>query len=623
MFCLSSPPTTASEHEATHADMIARVVASKRPKLGDDFDLTPGQRDAVMLALNWVREGTKRMARIDGFAGTGKTAVTTILVECLLNLGLINRPQSEVVYTRDKHGQITTNTKVIETAPVTACAPTHTAKKLLAKRMKPAGVSDITTLDSFLGRRPVKAKFLKHEADELHSLNQIEAEDLSENDELRIETLRTKEALAAEGKETFEAVKPVEGVEFIRLLIVDEWSMISKEIFQLLNEIFEQYDLMPNFQILFLGDSAQLPPINEVLSKVATVNCLAELTEVMRYDGKILEYCTLLRTDRNFKMAHFTVDAKYPNDSAVLLMTEPEVMGAIADVFSSGETVRIFAATNARVKQLNTKVRQLITGRQDLYYQPGDVLLTIRPIMRAENFDGYAIGTNSKEKVDMQTSTSTLIQLGNKVVPGEHVVYGENLDIWMSKFETFTSPFGTTFKREAYRYIELDSDDQYNDMVVLLLDPNQVDLLDEETEKMRQVAKSTKSKGKGRKSARGQFGDNAKLAWEILQIKNWFEYEDGTPIELTDYRRKRTWLWDQYFALKGFADVVSYSYASTVHKGQGATIGVSILDMNDLTRERSRKISESEGVPGATWDTRKLIYTAATRASKQIVCMQT
>lgn len=82
-------------------------------------------------------------------------------------------------------------------------------------------------------------------------------------------------------------------LENIDLIIIDECSMISEEIWNLLQDLPFRYQL----KILCMGDPAQLPPVNEKESPCFQIPNLSELTEIFRQsqDHPILNYSLKLR----------------------------------------------------------------------------------------------------------------------------------------------------------------------------------------------------------------------------------------------------------------------------------------------------------------------------------------
>jgi ATP-dependent exoDNAse (exonuclease V) alpha subunit len=130
-------------------------------------------------------------------------------------------------------------------------------------------------------------------------------------------------------------------------------------------------------------------------------------------------------------------------------------------------------------------------------------------------------------------------------------------------------------------------------------------------------ARTTQSRSKTEEGSRGQKGDLAKAVWGELGLKDWFRWADGSRVSDEEYKELRSRLWADYYELYQFADNASYSYASTCHRCQGSTVDVVVIDVKDIlgtSRAAWKKNGDEE-----LWDTRKLLYTAASRASKQLV----
>ena len=93
-----------------------------------------------------------------------------------------------------------------------------------------------------------------------------------------------------------------ESIYYYDIIVVDECSMIEKE---LLNTIFKIQDKIHG-KIIFIGDICQLPPVNEMKSSVFNYNILDyTLSEIMRYKGKIVYLCNDIRKlifNKSFKL---------------------------------------------------------------------------------------------------------------------------------------------------------------------------------------------------------------------------------------------------------------------------------------------------------------------------------
>ena len=84
--------------------------------------------------------------------------------------------------------------------------------------------------------------------------------------------------------------------------------------------------------------------------------------------------------------------------------------------------------------------------------------------------------------------------------------------------------------------------------------------------------------------------------------------EDRFKGMLRDYANR--YEWDNYWGFKKPFHPLQYAYALTVHRSQGSTFQRVFLDLRNLLRNRK------------TNERNKLLYTAATRASKQMIVLQ-
>jgi len=75
------------------------------------------------------------------------------------------------------------------------------------------------------------------------------------------------------------------------VIVVDEGSMVGDNLFNHIGQAASTYGV----QIIFMGDPAQLPPVNETHSPVFDLGQKITLTEVMRHDNQILALATNIR----------------------------------------------------------------------------------------------------------------------------------------------------------------------------------------------------------------------------------------------------------------------------------------------------------------------------------------
>lgn len=161
-----------------------------------------------------------------------------------------------------------------------------------------------------------------------------------------------------------------------RLLIIDEASMVSKGLYNFV----EDFKKENNIQVIYIGDPAQLSPVSDnaispVFQNKATN---VELTKVERTgDNPILEEATNLR---NGKSLSFTT--KLVNGFGVEYMHDGEQPNQIIkDIVSSNEyktnpfNFRILSATNAMIPTVNDMIRKQLYGDNPNQIEVGDLLM--------------------------------------------------------------------------------------------------------------------------------------------------------------------------------------------------------------------------------------------------------
>ena len=101
---------------------------------------------------------------------------------------------------------------------------------------------------------------------------------------LRLNYLGLTVVIDKEGHETFKPDKKSDKkISFAAfdIVLIDEASMINNELWGLLQDAMTRYTKV---KLIFMGDSAQLPPVNEEISPVfAQVNNRFVLTQIVRY----------------------------------------------------------------------------------------------------------------------------------------------------------------------------------------------------------------------------------------------------------------------------------------------------------------------------------------------------
>ena len=288
---------------------------------------------------------------------------------------------------------------------VAISAPTHKAKKVISKMIGKPGV----TLHSLLGLRPG-----------------VELSEFDPNDMKFVQQLN---------KSKFG--------EF-QLVIIDEASMINKYLYQLIKETIQDTDT----RVLFMGDSAQLPPVNEddpiVFTNLEGVKT-AKLTHIIRQsdDNPLLEVFTVVRKiiTRDLK----TTDYKRTtildsNNKGIEYITSPrEFKALMLEYFNSpyywldSDYAKVITYTNRKVNAYNKLIRKELFKNSEQHIEEKEVFMSYGSVFdgniplienatdyivesvtgEIENADGNNGNLVTLREVGVETGTRTVFVLAN------------------------------------------------------------------------------------------------------------------------------------------------------------------------------------------------------------------
>lgn len=196
------------------------------------------------------------------------------------------------------------------------------------------------------------------------------------------------------------------GVEFIpqenkhrnTIFVIDEASMIpdfpkGAELFNshsVLDDLIEYVYSGDNCKLIFIGDTAQLPPVKAELSPALSEHTLSmhfsmdvktiELDEVLRQqqESEILFNATALREAINNEQNEFKFEISNKLD-VVRLIDGYEIMDAVNDSFDNlgHEETAIIVRSNKRANIYNQQIRSKILFRDD-EIAAGDYLMVVK-----------------------------------------------------------------------------------------------------------------------------------------------------------------------------------------------------------------------------------------------------
>ena len=369
------------------------------------------------------------------------------------------------------------------------CAPTHKAKSIVMLNTE----RDAYTVHQILKLSPI----------------------------LDIMELDLRNVVFTQGSTTKDLAEiPTNGV-----LICDESSMINDYIYNLLLERCSFF----NCKILFVGDKAQLKPVNEALhSLVFSVEDNYELTHIYRQreENGLSEILPVLRESPigRFKDSIGINGGLHCYNTAkdLFMAAIPDFRKAIQDkdIFQS----KLLAYTNRRVEALNKKMRSVLFPGDEQYY-PGEFLTCY------ENLEfGFQSYWNSMDYV----VTAPPVKRDIKI------------------------PFFTPVPGYAITLYDIGNDCEGD---VFILDKNipemYINSLSHLIEETRLTAIDLK-----RRKARG-----SGLAW-----RKYFDIMDSFTTPFNFYYDNRV------IKKKTF----DYGYACTIHRSQGSSINNVFIDMKDI-----------------------------------------
>lgn len=383
---------------------------------------------------------------------------------------------------------------------VVVSAPTHKAKKVVSNT---TGINGLT-LQSLLGLRP-----------------DINLDDFNPNDP------------------QFNQIA-IPKIDEYDLVVIDEASMINSDLYELIKNTVANI----NTKILFIGDPAQIPPVNEKKSIIFYDNTIQThwLTKIERQTNTnplSLIYDNLRNNlDKiNGGFVRKTVMNEL-GEGVVFTKNKKEFRNIVIDKFNSLEFKRdsdfckVIAWRNETVNSSNKIIRNELFGKNSDIIEIGDILMGYRNVSHESQW--YNIIENSADYVVVKKS---------KLEENEYGIKGFNVQL-----------------RENL------SSDQYQYTDVFIVDINDYDNLHQYAEMhdfFRDIGKSNKK----------LWSKYYKFRRDNLIMTTINKYRDGS------YR-------ESYNVIVKDLD---YGFAITAHKSQGSTYSHVFIMENDINLNRQLK----------------------------------
>lgn len=379
----------------------------------------------------------------------------------------------------------------------------------------------------------------------------VEAADKSANFYTIHRFMNSSRGIDKNGEAYFKFSEGKKGTKTADVVFVDEVSMIP-EVLAGQIEGLKKYK-----KIIFIGDRAQLPPVNEVESKIFSWKIKqSNLNEIVRYRNNIVKLADQLKNlifhKKNISLKSCSGDgvSLYRNNSDWLKA-----------YYEDTENTVILAYTNEKVRMYNDTIR-----RHVLRITSGNKFEVGEKIM----FNNFYVAMNSEDREQKKNCyTSYQVKIKSCVQSTYPINYDTIIEtlraslVLYSKNPDILKPFIAKLPNNIPIY-NLVTEDDYE-----IVNPIDYKRLMDQLEAVKD---------------------------EFIKIK----------LDFSDIVIREFWGFYYEELIDKFADV-TYGYSMTVHKSQGSTYGRVFVDMEDIIK-RNPKERESF----------QCLYTAITRASKEI-----
>jgi len=333
-------------------------------------------------------------------------------------------------------------------------------------------------------------------------------------------------------------------------VIIDECSMINKELYDLIKKTVEDSAT----KIIFMGDKAQLPPVNEKISKIFIDPDIetAELTEIVRQkdSNPLIPILSNIRTNLDNRNPYELItDINSDNEGIEFQYNFDDFCTKLAEYIQEKpnniQYAKALAWTNKRVGEINDTIRKKIFGssyRKEIL--PNDILMSYTTIggygkdIVIENSCEYYVGD-----VGFNTTTIDTV-LGRRL---DEIVTIDTNVLFMNNVETLEDNEGFNPNRV---------------ITIKVVHPSSVENYLKVYKKYIEIINNTFDF----KLKKRMWIECFKFMEDHLLMQS--VIENGRPVKDKD---------------------IDFGYALTVHKSQGSTYNYVFVEGDDLNKNQDLK----------------------------------
>src|SRR5579872_6125354 len=364
-----------------------------------------------------------------------------------------------------------------------------------------------------------------------------------------------------------------------RLVIIDECSMISKEI---TIEFAKYVDLYP-IKFIFMGDDAQLPPVKESISKIFAVipedyDYFVLLDEIMRTNSETIKKVSRMVRKWNPKTSLIktllplhdvdNVNAAFRFYKKGSRIESSKWFKYFISLIKSHRHSIILAWRNPTCLTYNNLIRQHIHSNLNLSsYTSGDCLMFNNFYVSSIDHSTYYT-SDTVEVISLETKIGILYEWKEQLVTDPKTFRDKGLNLLINQFLAMPQEFGITTLVVKKLHSDYDKT-MGSPKTITTIQLSDLPLYRTHIENIKEA---------------------------IIRFNAKFHSEPHTKL-----------LWDIYHKhlIDRYADI-NFGYSITVHKTQGSTFGVVFVDVDDIIQNPDKS------------EVKKSIYTATTRASEML-----
>ena len=436
--------------------------------------------------------------------------------------------------------------------------------------------------------------------------------------------LNIKRKIDTTGKELFEVIVDdnknslkTKSIYQYDIIVIDESSMISSSLLTKMIKILEKI----RGKIIFLGDPAQLPPVNETHSLIFHTRNIPKfrLKEIMRYKGEIVELCNSIREivfDTNYKVKF----SNFKSKNIKFFKDFDKSIKKYLKFIEGGFRPIYLVYTNKKCELINSIVRNNIFNGTKKRFEDGEIILfnnyylspSGKPYYTSQQMivndlnesfiDLTGIDIRNIFKIKKNSKEKEGCVLCDNYVERESICGCKLCNICIKEWLNNNLVCPYCFIKVENNKVDIKGDEELTQNI-----NNLVELFKDKKFKIYELILNNKDLIKtiheDSLEEYNIFIDDVRE--QLKSIKNYIDIK---------YKKNKLFnsvmlnLWENFYQryIDSIADI-SYGYAITTHKSQGSNYKVIFVDMENII---TNNINQKESY--------RCLYTAVTRTSKYL-----